>query len=477
MKNLYTVLLFCTFSATLLAQELPNLLLEQYPELAALEKDIYDENKIPVPEEYLLSATRSSNWGEYEFEWNLYDSSEYSYNVAGNYDNIIGYVLNENGWEPNRRNLFFYNDNQQAIVYTEQSWVDGEWGQDEGDFQDLRTYDESGNQTELMYQNWIDGEWVTNFKVTNTYYEGTDLKSTELAQSNYGEGLINDVYSVYEEYNANGDLLRSTRQFWNLDIMEWGDKTVFERTYNGNNQLILLVESEESNGILIPKFQTIYTYNDEDFEQERFTQRWDNLNAEWVDYRKNINEYDEDGNWVLYETYFFDSYTQQLEISFRIDFTYFDHGGIDQYIVMVNLDGELVNDTYFTFTYYEDIIERKTYTREVWNPVLNTWQNSLFVEYFYDLFVDTNEQLLNDKKAILLFPNPARNQVNVQLTNAAFIGDNINAQLYNQLGQMVRQYTLGQDSHQMDVAGLSTGSYWLKVSNGEQFAVKKLIVK
>jgi hypothetical protein len=479
MKKLYTVLLFCAFSLTLWAQQLPALILEQYPELATLEEEHYREDNTRILEEYSLIATRFSEWIADEQAWIYDDSSHYTYNTVGVYDKITNYNFNENNWEPSTRNSYYYNDDQLTTLYTVQSWVNGEWGQAEGDFQDLRSYDDLGNQLELIYQNWTQGEWKTYLRNSNTYYPGTNLIETELFQgtSNPSGELMNETYNVYEDYNANGDWIRQTRQFWDPYALEWGNKTVFERVFNSEDQVILSVESEELNDILIPGLQTIYTYNNEGLIQQRLTQLWDNSQEEWYDLRQVIYEYDENGNTTLYESYFLDSYSQELSASIRIEFTYFESGELEQYVVLVSNGMELVNDSRFTFTYYEDIFERQTYLRELWNTELDAWENDIFGEYFYNLFVDTKEQLLEEEQAIKLFPNPATGQVNIQLNNLVLTGHGIRAQLFNQQGQLVRQYTLGQDNHQLDISGLPVGSYWLKVSNGQYSAVKKLVVR
>jgi hypothetical protein len=478
MKNLYLVCLLVAFATTLVAQELPSVILEQYPELASFEREINGGDNSPVLEEYLLSARRTSSWDTYDLAWSISDSIAYSYNVVGDYEEVIGYDLEDNEWIPNFRTSYFYNDAQQITLRTIQSWVDGQWETVQGNTQDVYVYDDLGNRLEVSNQNWIDGEWQTYYKTTNTYYEGTNLKETELFQgdNNYNE-LVNFSLYIYEEYNSNGDILRYSLQSWDEFGMEWGSKTFYERTYNEDNQLILSVTSWEVNGEESPQTQSIYTYNDEGRTLEILRQDWDNSTGSWVNDRRTRYEYDENGYISLLEQAIYDPYTQEFDPFYLIIATNFDHGGIEQYVLQFNPGEGLVNDLRVSYTYYEGFFLEKTLLAEYWNPELNEWENNTFEEYFYNLFVDTDEQPLADDQAIVLFPNPAKNRVNLQINNPVFANTQLQTQLYNQQGQVVRQYNLGQSSNSINIEGLPMGSYWLKVSNGQQFIVEKLIVK
>jgi hypothetical protein len=476
MKYLLLSILFCALLMPAFAQELPEYILKQYPEIAAIEKAQNGEVYTLPTDDYLLIADRQSDW--VEGEWRLMDSTTLSYNTYGDQEEGVRLRLNENNWENWYRDLFFYNTNQQLSVQTNQSWVDGAWGQLPNNNQVLYTYDELGNTIEQTSQRWADGDWYTYFKVTTTYYENTTLRATELFQGdNIDNELVNVTLSVYEEYNESGSVLRYTRQDWDEFAMEWGPKLIYERTYDTDNKLILELRSLEQDDELIPQSQLTYTYTEDDGIHEILRQSWNNSTEEWEDIQKTTYGYDDNGYFNLYQVANFDLDLQEFVVFYQVLITNFDHGGDQENIVLFDSGEGLTNELRYTFTYYDDFLALKTTTEEFWDPNINEWVNSSFEEFFYGLFVDTEEQLLEAEQAISLFPNPATGLVSLQMNNPVLTGHGISAQLFNQQGQMVRQYTLGQDNHQMNISGLPVGSYWLKVSNGQQFAVEKLIVK
>ena len=77
-----------------------------------------------------------------------------------------------------------------------------------------------------------------------------------------------------------------------------------------------------------------------------------------------------------------------------------------------------------------------------------------------------------------VYPNPATELVNINLTNDA--SENVSVVVMNNLGQVVRSLDLGKGievKHQMNTSDLACGIYYVKTSIGERSNVKKLIIQ
>lgn len=80
------------------------------------------------------------------------------------------------------------------------------------------------------------------------------------------------------------------------------------------------------------------------------------------------------------------------------------------------------------------------------------------------------------ENGIALYPNPATNEVHIQLLNSAYTIDAITVS--NNLGQVVGEFqSVSGSKTTLDISGYSAGIYFITVNTGEFTVTKKLIVK
>jgi hypothetical protein len=72
---------------------------------------------------------------------------------------------------------------------------------------------------------------------------------------------------------------------------------------------------------------------------------------------------------------------------------------------------------------------------------------------------------------LLVYPNPARNNVIIQLNAQAKI------EVYNQTGQLVKTYKTLNNKLNMDISDLDSGIYFIKVSSNDQIITRKLVIE
>ena len=83
---------------------------------------------------------------------------------------------------------------------------------------------------------------------------------------------------------------------------------------------------------------------------------------------------------------------------------------------------------------------------------------------------------LNFDASFSIFPNPAKNDFNIRLYNAT--NANCSVEIINLMGQSVQLDNLGNDlhvSHNISIANLASGVYFVKTTLGDKVSLRKLI--
>jgi len=73
---------------------------------------------------------------------------------------------------------------------------------------------------------------------------------------------------------------------------------------------------------------------------------------------------------------------------------------------------------------------------------------------------------------ILLYPNPAKDELNLKWNNLI----NITVTIFNSIGQELSTFFLSKDKRIIDISELQKGLYFLKIIDGNKTGIKKLIV-
>jgi hypothetical protein len=94
----------------------------------------------------------------------------------------------------------------------------------------------------------------------------------------------------------------------------------------------------------------------------------------------------------------------------------------------------------------------------------------------YKTTTNVNGNIINSE--ISLYPNPASNYINVEITNSNVI-ENYNIKLYNTLGELFFDSQLTSDLLTIDISSYSKGTYILTLTNnwGQRIATKYVVVK
>lgn len=97
------------------------------------------------------------------------------------------------------------------------------------------------------------------------------------------------------------------------------------------------------------------------------------------------------------------------------------------------------------------------------------WLSRPVAEVTNPLGIDDN----SFESEILLYPNPAKDKLNVEWNNS----NNISVIIYNAIGQELSIVSLSKQNETIDIANLQSGFYFLKIIDGNKIGVKKIIVE
>ena len=76
---------------------------------------------------------------------------------------------------------------------------------------------------------------------------------------------------------------------------------------------------------------------------------------------------------------------------------------------------------------------------------------------------------------ISVYPNPATDHVNIVLSNSA---ENVSVALYDTMGRIVVDKVNSEENRiELNISGIASGIYYLKISIAENSVVKKLMIK
>ncbi len=103
---------------------------------------------------------------------------------------------------------------------------------------------------------------------------------------------------------------------------------------------------------------------------------------------------------------------------------------------------------------------------EIMYPLTNT---GILIDLKLDAYVSVDEPQAIDMD---IYPNPVADQINVSVEDYR----NTTLEVYNLLGKVVKTVELNSQNTQVDVSGLSNGTYIVRVMNGNKVSTKKVIV-
>ncbi|MCB2409557.1 T9SS type A sorting domain-containing protein [Hymenobacter lucidus] len=380
-------------------------------------------------------------WDSASSTWMLGRKEEYSYDAGARLTQIIN--RDSATSQLNERILLEYNAQGKSTSTTYQRWLNNAW---ENDSRYTLSYDAQGNETEYLSQNWNGSSWTTDFGNQNVYTYNAAGVITEWIRKEWDNGtFVNQEREVYTVTNG---------QWSSLVIQEWengawvDDQRILDVVwYDWSRVLPASFRRQEFNGTaFVDESRTTVAYSPNG-DQVNTVQKY--VGTAWVnDYR--ISE-------------LYDNYGNELA---NIEEQWINNAWSLEY-----------GDRNLLFYNANNVVIRKVEQR--FDNMLRQYVNNYRINYsnFQSITLASARNAALEARASL-YPNPAAGLVTLEVadvrgTQAA------TGELRNALGQLVQQFTVqpqaGKLSTQLDLSGLKSGIYTVRLQTADGAIVKRVV--
>jgi len=176
---------------------------------------------------------------------------------------------------------------------------------------------------------------------------------------------------------------------------------------------------------------------------------------DWMDMMKNEYKYDANQNLKTYITYMSD-FMGGWENNYKYEYTVNTAYSSNDILLPNNID--------FSQQAFLNEVTQMSYYEYSTDWILSSQK-----DYYYSQVVVSIVE--PNTLEITLYPNPSRNNINIVTTEA----DNATMQIINNLGQIVMQQSLTQNTTQVDISGLKSGIYFVNIKTKDGSVTKKIM--
>ncbi|MFD2785637.1 T9SS type A sorting domain-containing protein [Hymenobacter rubripertinctus] len=340
------------------------------------------------------------------------------------------------------RSLYAFNARGQETSYTQQNWTNNAWV---NNYRYLTDYDANGGETLFRSQRWSGSAWVTEqaYQTVNTY------NAAGILTQRIDQELVNGVYvnSGRVTYTVtNGQWSSLLSEDWDNGAWVIDERILDIVWYDWANQQVASFRVQTFDGTNFVddgRFSITYGANGSYVEiSEEY------LNGAWVNSRRYTTTKDSQGNELAYvgEDWVNNAWRQKY--------------------------GERSTLVYGA----GNVLLRQA--RQEFDDVTRQYANTYRTNYssFQTIVLAARNAALEARA--VLYPNPTAGVVTLDIAGVQGSAT-ARGEVYNALGQLVRQFTVlpraSKISTQLDLSGLQSGLYTLRLQTGDGTIVKRVV--
>jgi len=282
-------------------------------------------------------------------------------------------------------------------------------------------YDSHGNETLYIESMWNGSTWIDMFKSKTDYKYDNAGNMTELISYYWGENDWVIGYKSEYEYDDDRNVIMSASYGWDNEEKKWTGWEKYEYQYNDGN------------------LDSMISY------------QWETMN--WIESHKYKYEYDENKNMIVSEGYNWenDDWVESDRQEHCYDLSY------SKKDLVVPPDMNMNNKK----------IEEKSY---LWDG--KDWIVNNVVKYYWsEKEINGIDDLKQTFSSVTIYPNPASSEIHI-LSDTKEITDYV---IYNSIGQTVMYGTL-QDNFTINISGLQSGIYIIRIKADHKVISKKIVI-
>lgn len=302
-------------------------------------------------------------------------------------------------------------------------------------------YDELQNEISHTFYTWNGVAWEIMNQTLKHYHPGDTLIES-MASAVFDEGVLwkkqDSIYYSRDELNR----IDSTFEFfWTSSGNYYEPRRINCKVYNANN---------------LVQFDTIYTYNNDNWQFlyarqmsynaagniiEGFEMKWDENLQFWKNESRILWSYDASQKLRFIEVYQWDETSTDWVYEYYHIYTYDNNGNLD------------------LFMHLE------------WNEDLQIFEKNGTFDHFWGFHNFIGLQDLQFSQALKVFPNPAREHVNV------YVEEDCELVMLNMSGQQVLSTCLTKGNNNIKLSAYPAGTYLLRTNGSREMASFKLMLR
>jgi hypothetical protein len=435
-----------------------------------------------------LDSTQFHQWSNAQLGWVTTKSSHYTYNTDHQMatERVYFFDLDDGERYYGRQEEYFYNDSGEwNLHYTNfLDPVSGEWKK--SDRYEL-IYDEDLLGTEYTASQWDEllSQYVYNYKLIYSYTPSG--KPQGYVQFSWDGNSWKKSSKAVNEYNSADSILVTTTYNWNNSLSDW---EIFYRIayyYTNDIRLDSIVESSNS-GAGLASYQKIITlYNAQDHLAQETGYLWNG--SSWDLNFQNEYEYTPEGYLSVLSLYEWDPDEETFIEDYREENSYTVTGDFKTLTVSeYDTDADAWVPFFRRETFFDEQVDGATIVwpnpPDYYPPTSYHYKPVYEVESIFEFnewsVVDTTVLFYNDiqtvtiplsKSAISVFPNPATNQLYIQMDN---LDPAASITFFDQQGRLITSRPV-QASRPVNISGLLPGAYVFQIRNGVDYYSGKLL--
>lgn len=348
----------------------------------------------------------------------------------------------------------------------------------------IRTFDGSKNVTEQQTDTLTSSGWRGKERVTITYKSGKpDSALTERWSSFGGGGWRNSSLIVYSSFSGKNPTAL-TAWSWSMGGGgNWRSNYKHSISYNGAGQITNFEEEKYYSHLSAYRnnIKITNTYNGTQVSTERLYQ-WDTVGSSgWVESNRATYSFNTDGSIKEREDIFF--HQGQTYNSAKYIYKYNNPAFgknpdtvIHQEWSSISSPNQYLNKRLYIYT-WNGANQILTMETKGWDQSTtpNTWKATFgdsIIHNYYESFwpVSINNTNIANYNSVTVYPNPANDLLNIDMPRQ---GMTTYFTIYDVKGQVAKEWA---NETKVSVSDLTSGVYFLKVSNGQMITTKRFVI-
>jgi len=360
-------------------------------------------------------------------DWYFYEKySNIIYDSKNNLTNILLQEWNVGNWVNFRQFEYTYNTNNIIASELIQEWYNSSW---ENYDYTTYTYDASYNLINELNKYWNDNTWINNSLCTYIY-DANNNKTSELHQYWDSSTWINNSLYTYI-YDANNNKTSELLQYW--DNSTWINYYQFTYTYDANNNLTSELRQNWNSSTWENFFLNTFTYDASNNLSNALEQSW--TGNDWRNHLLYTYTYDANNNLIIALGQIWTSFWRQ---------------------------SSLCTNTYDANNFITSKVGR------YWSDYSTSLMSGDSIYYYYHTILGLNYPIAQEGN-ILVYPNPTSTNITIETPIKGSIS------ILSLNGQQLLRQEITEPSTTIDVSGLKSGVFVVKVIGDKGVQVGKFI--